>query len=138
MSRIDRRTQLPVDDQRVIRDRLDTAGQDLRVEPTDEPRRRSGYLTRLRTVTLRPPELRLNMSIRPQTPTPDIATLPEIARITRTETAEFAFAVAELAWRLEADVAASGDAGARDGLAVLSRTARMYEHLFVLQTESEG
>jgi hypothetical protein len=99
---------------------------------------RKSYLAGLNTVTRRPPALHLRPTLAAEANGLDALLLPEVKRIAATETAEFAFSVAELALRLEKRVKASSDQGAKDGLAVLSEMARMYEHLFVLQAGHGG
>jgi hypothetical protein len=97
-----------------------------------------GYLIGQQTVTRRPPALRVQPSLATEASRLDSLLLPEVKRIAATETAEFAFSVAELALRLEKRVKASSDRGAKEGHAVLSEMARIYEHLFVLQTGPGG
>lgn len=109
---------------------------DVQIVPATAPRTISSYFRRLHTITRRPLELR---SLRTGV-TEDAIPMPAPARplikdIATTETPEFAFRVAELAYRLEADVTVANDPKAAEGLAVLQEMTRMYEHIFVLQTE---
>ncbi|WP_299507341.1 hypothetical protein [uncultured Roseobacter sp.] len=116
---------------------LETATGDIQIESSVEVKRQVNYLSQLHTPIRRPPELQLTPVGARQIDSLDKVLAPEINRMTNTETGEFAFAVAELAWRLEGPVAASDSAEAKEGLAALSRAARMYEHLFILKTEPE-
>jgi hypothetical protein len=139
MSRIGKEHQANLQAATTAKRQLEAATAALQIEPSGEVRRQQvTYLSRLRTTTRRPPELRLNLQSPEQHDALDQVLLPEIARIAETETTEFAFSVAELAWRLEGAVEATGDEGAKEGLAVLSQAARMYEHLFMLQSGVEG
>ena len=90
------------------------------------------------TVTRRPPALRLNPEAEANPSELRHIIAKDVAQIAGTETAEFAFAVSELAYRLEAPVEASGNVAAQDGLAALSRMARMYEPQIVLQSQAEA
>jgi hypothetical protein len=138
MTRVDRKAEDDVALQAATKRRLDAAGGALQIEPSAEAKRKSSYLSRLQTATRRPPALRLSLLGSHRSDALEQVFLPEIARIAETETTEFAFAVAELAWRLEGQIAATKDEGAKQGHAILSQTARMYEHLFILKTGSEG
>ncbi|NJM81728.1 MAG: hypothetical protein HC844_03855 [Tabrizicola sp.] len=138
MSRVDHQTHHQNDVAAAAKRRLEATGNEVQIEPSDEVKRKVGYLSRLRTTTRRPPELRLSLHGTAKNDGLDEVLLPEVARIAETETTEFAFAVAELAWRLEGQIAATDDDGAKEGHAVLSQIARMYEHLFILQTGPEG
>ncbi len=138
MSRVRSQFQNEVEQQAAAKQRLEAVGGGLQIEPSDEVKRKASYLSRLKTATRRPPALRLSLQGASRSDVLEKIFLPEIVRIAETETAEFAFAVAELAWRLEAQIAATLDEGAQEGHAVLSKAARMYEHLFILQTGAEA
>jgi hypothetical protein len=138
MSRVDKQSQDNLQAASVAKRQLEAATGGLQIEPSSEVRRQASYFSRLRTVTRRPPELRLSLQAPSAQDELDQLLLPEVARIAAVETTEFAFAVAELAWRLEGQVATTDDEGAKAGFAVLSQSARMYEHLFLLQSGAEA
>lgn len=119
-------------------ERLETETGDLRIEPAAAARKGTAYLRQLRSTNRRPPELPIPLPGVSLSEGLEQVIAPDIARLAGMDRTEFAYAVAELAWKLEGPVAASGDTGAREGLAVLSQTARMYEHLFLLQTDTDG
>ncbi|WP_299554582.1 hypothetical protein [uncultured Tateyamaria sp.] len=117
--------------------KLETATGDIRIDTIAEVKQKVNYLAQLHTPLRQPPELQLT-PIGARQADPLYTVLEnEINRMSNTETGKFAFAVAELAWRLEGPVTTSDNAGAKEGLAILSRAARMYEHLFILRTEQE-
>jgi len=109
---------------------------DVQVVPAATPQTITSYLRRLNTITRRPIELRsLRLGVTADAVPLPATIKPLIKEIATSETPEFAFRVAELAYRLEASGDAEQDPKAAEGLAVLQDMTRMYEHIFVLQTE---
>jgi hypothetical protein len=87
------------------------------------------------TFTRRPPEMALTWA----TPAPQSAppiTNPDIALVSSLPTPELALRFALLAAQIETQVQYGGSAEAIMGLGVLSRQARMYEHLHILQSST--
>ncbi len=105
-------------------------GEETRKRPTD-------YLERLKSIQRRPPALPLVSPTTTDNDPVNTVVAPELSRLSETEISEFEFAVAELAWRLEGPIAASTDPELLKGHELLSETARMFEHLHLLQTGSE-
>lgn len=103
----------------------------------DESRRKANFLASLKTVNRHPPELPLFRDANGKTSHIREAFAPEIARITTTETVDFAFSIAEVAWQVETAVHKQPDPEVIEGHAVLARAAKMYEMIFILQTASE-
>lgn len=111
----------------------------LEIVPTEEVAPKpSSYLARLRHIHRRPPALPLSAEGSVQTDPMQAVIALEIAHLANTKVPDFAFAVAELAWRLEKPIASSDNSALAEGHALLSQTARMYEHLFLLETGSEA
>lgn len=115
---------------------VDTAG--LTIEPSTESRGPASYLAHFKTIVRRPPELPLSFLRDSGKTALDAVITPKVAQLAGTGSMEFAYALAELAWRLEPAALATQDPDIHEGHAVLSKAARMYEHLFILQTEQEG
>lgn len=103
----------------------------------DESRRKANFLASLKTVNRHPPELPLYSDANGKTSRIRKAFAPEIARITTTETIDFAFSIAEVAWQIETAVQTQPDPEVVEGHAVLARAAKMYEIIFMLQTAPE-
>ncbi len=90
-----------------------------------------------RNIILRPPKLPLP-PLNPAGATElDRLLAPDLETIASCDTLDLAFAVSELAARLEEPVTAAGSSGAEQGFEVLSEMAKMYEHLIVLQNDQE-
>ena len=103
----------------------------------EQQRQPANYLARLRNIQRRPPALPLVSNAPQDNDAINTIVVSELSRLSEAELSEFEFAVAELAWRLEGPVTASTDPALHDGHALLSQTARMFEHLHLLQTGSE-
>lgn len=103
----------------------------------DESRRKANFLASLKTVNRQPPELPLYSDTNGDASRIRKAFAPEIARITTTETVDFAFSIAEVAWQIETAVQRQPDPEVVEGHAVLARAAKMYEIIFMLQTAPE-
>lgn len=101
-----------------------------------EPRKTNlGYVPAYRSITRRPPELRLNVHEALEKSELERLISLQIEEIAGTETLDFAFAVSELAYRLEGAISTANDPEVLKGFETLARTAKMYEHLIVLQNE---
>lgn len=106
-------------------------------EPPDEVRRKASFLSKLKSIHRQPPHLQLRRTKAAQNAHLDALLKPEIARVTGQDNFEFAFSLAELAWRLEESDLENLNVDVSEGLAVLGRAARMYEILFMLQNGIE-
>lgn len=95
----------------------------------------TGLVAQRARLRRQPPEMSLNWGAADEVTAPP-APSPDVAYVCGMPTAEFAYRLAELASRLDASVRQSGDLDAKRGLAVVSLQARMYEHLYLLQTAS--
>ncbi|MEJ6402702.1 hypothetical protein [Yoonia sp. 2307UL14-13] len=101
-----------------------------------EPRKTNpGYVPAYRSITRRPPELRLNVNEVLEQSELERLISHQIEEIAGTETLDFAFSVSELASRLEGVMSTANDPEVLKGFETLARTAKMYEHLIVLQNE---
>lgn len=125
--RVDTKDQAPA--------RLGQLDDDLWIEPRrDDQSPESVPLRELKTISRKPPELRVqNTPIQDLTDI-DAVAAPQLAQIKSTEMADFAFSVAELALRIEHHI---DNAEAKAGIAAMSEAALMYEHLYLLQSNSE-
>ncbi len=86
------------------------------------------------TFSRRPPEMALTWDA-PSQPVGSMSN-PDVALVSSLPTPQLAFRLAFLAARIETQVEYSATPEALMGLGVLSRQARMYEHLHILQSTS--
>ncbi len=128
--RVDTKDQAPA--------RLGQLENDLWIEPRrDDQPPEFVPLRELKTVSRKPPELRVQNTPIQDVTDIDAVAAPQLAQIKSTEMADFAFSVAELALRIEHHINDIDNAEAKAGIAAMSEAALMYEHLYLLQSNSE-
>lgn len=118
--------------------RLLDASKTLEIAPTEEKRPNLTYLARLKSIHRHPPALSLSGVESHEADPINAVISPELMRLSDMKMSDFAFDVAELAWRVESPVAGASDPVLLEGHAILSQTGRMFEHLHLLQTYTES